>query len=291
MVMRTFRPEIFVIAFTTCSLAQLAATLNRPSGRKALLTGLVAALALLTHQIVLVFLPVAGLIVWITLTGSNRWSSLYREWTWLKWLGLGVVAGLLPFCVYVIHADLSSPASFFEQLTGGGSPASWSLSGILTKEAKRWNSFLQLPLGLPVALLYVLAPSIAFKYGNRRDRSITLLGLWSAACLACFVPLSTSRYAVLCLPWLAIALARAWHHLRTPRSGRPSWVPLTALARLGAGGYLMVMAVSIGLVVHSHWHADYNDLIDRLTRHFPQSETTRLAGAVVFWLGLHHTSY
>ncbi len=291
MVMRTFRPEIFVIALTTCSLALLVATLNRPSGRKAFLAGLVAALALLTHQIVFAFLPVAGLIVWITLTGSNRCSSLCREWTWLKWLVLGVFTGLLPFCVYIIYADLSSPASFFEQLTGEGSPVLWSLSGILTKEATRWYSFLQLPLGLPVALLYVLAPLIGFKYGNRADKSITFLCLWSVGCLACLVPLSTSRYAVLCLPWLAIALARAWHHLRSTRSGRLSWVPLTAFSWLAAGGYLLVMVVSISMVLRSHWHADYNDLIDRLARHFPQSETTQLAGPVVFWLGFHHTCY
>jgi hypothetical protein len=292
MTARTFRPEIFVMSFTICFASLLLRLLRSPSRILALLTGALLGFAVLTHQMSVPFL--VGTTLPIFLIRDRAWphARMLRRSS-LVFL-LGVVATLAPYALYVVWAQSTSPASWLDQVRGEATR--FAATGLIGKELARWANFLQLPLGTPIATLYLVALVSALRSRASGDRLIGVLVI-AQACALALIPLATGRYASILLPYLAILVAR---FIRSPEiagwlapRGLGRVLPTHGRARLvggiAAAGYFAAMLAGTGALVRAQKGAGYGELVSTMSKHIGPHET--VAGPIVFWLGLHKHDY
>jgi hypothetical protein len=304
---RTFRPEVFVLTFVVWSLFLLLRAFSKRSWASAVAAGIMAALALLSHQVsalVLLALSLAALsILWhggfsdrpaasSPDEGQERhtWTS---TWPLLVGLAIGIAMLLLPYWSYVVFAESVSPASWAQQMVGEAREVgSTDLAGLFGREGQRWGNFLQFPLGLPIGLVYLGAFLHVAGSHTWQDRFLARALILEAVLVALAVPLPTGRYLTALVPFLGLAVARFVVAVTASAPVHPRKSGTAAVKRVAVALgliYLGLNVVGIGSLIYSHWGAGYGQLMRSIEAQIGKDEI--IAGPIVFWLGLYTHKY
>jgi len=230
-----FRPEIMVMCLGFCSWVFLQRCLHRTQakGAHAVLAGLFAGLAAITHLNGLIFIAAGvGVLLW------RRQVMLV--------LVFGLVASLL-FSVSFLEILLNNQwQAYLKQMSPAvqnkhTGPLPYIL--FVINEQKR---FLHSPVEITLTLLVAAAGYILYKvrYRNTLFSELVLyLGLLVVA-LACISQGKTTKYLLLYMPYMCLVVTLAFQHLPTIRQPRlavllSGLLLLYFVANFGYTGYLI----------------------------------------------------
>jgi 4-amino-4-deoxy-L-arabinose transferase-like glycosyltransferase len=274
---RCFRPEVFEASFALAALTCASEGRLRNSAVVTTLASLFSVLALLSHQVMWLFLPVAlGIVVRPYMDSSLRGRVLgVGDLAFFKRYSFWFIAFVAPYCFYILTSGLNLPDAFLEQLNGEGDSFNWSLALVAQKELGRVVNFFALPRGL----FFLLACLVGFVLmrGDSRTVPVTRIIMVGVLVLS-VVPLATGRYLFFLVPYFSIGIAQ----LVGPRGMGYAGKALFAL-------YVCSMLAADLQIYSSYKAASYADIVAQLKEVIPEGAV--VAGPIVFALGLYAEDY
>jgi hypothetical protein len=276
---RTCREEIFLAGLLWPAWFFLLGAVDRNCAVRGFLGGLLTGLACWAHPNAVPF-SVAGGIAFGLVVGPRRMLG-----RWLGWAVVGLFVGLAPYGIYVALVQHRTNLRLMDQLAERSAAYARPLREMLAVERERWVNFLQLPVRLPLVLLYGAGLAWTALRGKAAHRLMLLLVLSSSVLLPIVVCVGHGRYLVVLVPALAAvvweALAAAAH---AAAAKRRRWLLVGTLG--------LYAAMSLGptlAVVYTQRGADYDAWIARIARSVPAG--ARVMGHSMFWMGLRDREF
>ncbi len=268
---RRCRPEMYYMALALLFLWAVISYFRRDRAGRAFLAGILAALVSLTHPngLIIIF---AISISWIV------WKEKPHLLKFTIWAFTGFIITILPYVIYVLWAVKNQQVSFLEQI--GLSPI---YSSVIGKEAVRWKSFLQLPLGIPIALVMFASWLLAWWKSIAEDKlAATIVTIYILA-----LPLISVNqipdYLVVTIPFFSILIVRLIYRLREfsclHDSKKLYYTVKIAIVLI----YLISSLPFIFLMFYKQHDADFNRVVDKVAKVVGPKE--RVYADPVFWVG------
>jgi 4-amino-4-deoxy-L-arabinose transferase-like glycosyltransferase len=277
-VSRRCRPEIHFTALSLSFLWMLMLFFESHRRRTAFFAGILAGLSVLTH-------PTAAILIF-SIACAALWFRITPIGRLILWAGLGLFLTVLPYVIYVIYAMQDPMVSFTEQMQMGLLHTS-----TLRRELVRWRSFLQWPLGAPLALVMFASWLAAWYRSSATEKaSATAIALF-----ALILPLASvnqiPRYLVGVLPFFCILILRLFQRI-TERANpilkqwyRTRILTGTAMAVI----YMATSLPAIGLMFYHLHKADWTKVADRVAS--VVGPDSRVYGHPVFWFNNNQYQY
>ncbi len=288
---RRVRPEIYYVAFGFAGLWCLLCAMGINAGNRkttgmyeangatrkrpmawALLAGVLAGLAALTHP--------TGLVLVIALGGgvliAFGWRASRRP---IAAALIGGGAAILPYVVYVLWAARDPQVNFLQQMTGHReTPVGVGWTQFMFDELYRWRHFFQWPRGAPLAGLFVSAWSVAWLRPDRSDKLFATAIVLFALAMPLTTVNNTSRYLIALTPMFAALLVRMLVRMRGLGRVRVRYAVV-----LLAIGYGLCCAGGIGMMFARLRHADATRVFDRVAA--VTGPDARVFGRMLLWFG------
>lgn len=294
---RTYRAEVFLAALVWSSWLLLLTSLDHRSLWRAFLGGVLIGLACWTH-------PNAAAYSAAALVGIAAVAGLRRLWElWIPTALVGVLIGLAPYLLYVAYVQEVTDLRLLDQVgfrTGAYARPFWESRpfwDIVTTEGLRWSNFLQLPLRMPLSILFLGALAYAALRGSKPDRFLLILIVLASPMIALINTHATGRYLVVLTPALA---ALVWRALPAKlwgtggeHAGGGAGSRRRRLRRAATLGILLVYAsmtvVPTLSIFWGHRRADYDAWMARVTKDIPPDAT--IMAHTMYWTGLHNRQF
>jgi len=279
-VSRRVRPEIYCIALAMAALWCIVHSFDTDSRRTALLAGILAALAFLSHPMgfMLDVAVAASVLIWL----RNR-----KVWRLALWGCLGFVVMILPYIVYVFWSIQDPNVSFLEQMRSG-----WGRTSIpVVGEISRWKHFLQWPKGAPLGIIMAASWFLAWYRSTYADKILaTIIGLY-VIILPIASTNTTGRYLVAVTPFFCALMIRLVWRIR---SGHIMLLQDRRKLCLAVSVSIVVIYVSIcisaiSIMFHRLRGADFDKVVARVASVVDRDD--RVFGEGIFWLGYEHYRY
>lgn len=284
---RTCREEIFLAALLWLSWWLLLDAFDRNCRKRALFGGLLTGLACWTHPNAVLF----------TIAAAVTLAVILRRVMWnpriLGWSLLGMAVGVAPYVAYVAYVQSTTSIRLMDQLAERSAAYQRPPGEMLAAERERWDNFLQLPMRLPLLMLYLWAVGLAAWRGGQAERLLLLLVLIAAVLMPVLIQGAHGRYLVVLVPALC---ALVWRSL--PGIGRVTKLWSEAVwrhtsLRWATAGVLVVYAamslVPTVAILWAHRHADYNRWMSRIARSIPPD--ARVMAHTMYWTGLRDRQF
>jgi Dolichyl-phosphate-mannose-protein mannosyltransferase len=268
---RRCRPEMYYTALALLFLWAVISYFRRDQGWKAFLTGILGALVCLTHPNGLIIIFAIG-ISWI------MWKEKPHLLKFTIWAFTGFIITILPYVIYVFWAVKNQQVSFLEQI--GLSPI---YSSVIGKEVIRWKSFLQLPLGIPIALVMFASWLLAWWKSMAEDKlAVTIVTIYILA-----LPLINVNqipdYLVVTIPFFSMLIIRLIYRLRE-FSFLDDSKKLYYTVKIGIVFiYLITSLPAVFLMLYKQHDANFNYVVDEVAKVVGPKE--RVYADPVFWVG------
>ncbi len=284
LVSRTARPEALTTLFVLLALWAMARYAAKGALPWALASGLLGAAGTMFHITLLGYLCSMGLLV--VALDVRRKAMPVRG---LLTFGLGYVAGLMPFAVWILRAPLGRKGFREEYLSRAGGGSLWAK---FMHEGHRYGDVLglgvlhghgleRLPLRLPIPLLFLVASYLLWRY--RRDWfRLELLLLLPTVLWFIDTVNKSSRYLALLAPVVALTLGAAVVAVKGRRLLHRGMVAATALVIVAQAGANVVL-------LRAARSADYSHVAEELRSVVPAGET--VYGTITFWLAFRDHPY
>ncbi|MDD5063936.1 MAG: glycosyltransferase family 39 protein [Phycisphaerae bacterium] len=274
---RCSRPEIYCTALALVFLWLMVVFFDSGSRRSAFFAGVFAGLSSLSHPngLILVFAISCVLIVW------QRGKLLLHL---IPWAIMGLAITVLPYVIYVLRAIQDPQVSFTGQMLINALHKS-----LVQAEITRWKIFLQLPEGIPLAIIMLVSWIMACYRSTAADKAI-------AAIVVIFVlilPFATvnyiGRYLFATIPFFSALIVRLIWRLTADRNLLlQNWCKLRYAISTGiAAIYLLTCLTFIGLMFYCLRGADFTRVINRVAS--VVGSKSSVYGNPIFWLG--HDQY
>src|SRR4030042_1941222 len=159
---------------------------------------------------------------------------------------------------------------------------------VLSSEISRWSSFLQWPVGIPIAIIILVSWILAWHRSSAADKMLaTVIALFIL--ILPFASVSrTSRYLVVVVPFFCALVVRlVWRVIE----GGVIWRQRNKM-RLAVGVgtavvYMLACVTYIGLMFYFLRGADFANVVNRVAS--VVGPDSRIYGNPVFWVG--HNQY
>jgi len=293
---RNYRPEIFVLATTTWFFALMLIALRKDSKQMALVGGIFMASALCSHQNAAFFFFCFCLALLLVYPQKGQLFSK------AIYVAAAAILGLLPYVIYAIWGHTHSGASFWAQFFGEGGAVSYgNLSGLLMGELRRWSSFLRLPYGYPVVLLYIVALIASFTAKSWKSRTIGTFLVLHTVFMPLIIRLATNRYLTVLLPFFSLLIAhfysqlRLWSHIPTPphkmmrKVGRKVPVFAKYFPAMLLLLYSLMMIGQDTIIAYCHRNGSYKKHINEIRKFIPEQAV--VCAPIFYWIGFSDHSF
>jgi 4-amino-4-deoxy-L-arabinose transferase-like glycosyltransferase len=268
---RHCRPEIYYTAFGLLFLWLVISYFQRSRALMAIIAGLTAALASLSHPNGLIFI-IAISICWII------WKEIPHFIKFAVWASAGFVLTILPYVFYVFWAVRHPGVSLLEQLQTD------SLGGSLVhKEIVRWSSFFQLPFGIPIAFIMFTAWLMAWWKSAIEDKFIAAVPAIYVLSLPLLSVNCIPEYLVVVIPFLSMLIVRLMYRLREftylANSRRMYYIAKYAIILI----YVSTSLTPIMILLYMQRKADFNIVVNKVAKVI--GPDARLYADPIFWVG------
>ncbi|MBN95872.1 MAG: hypothetical protein CL928_17665 [Deltaproteobacteria bacterium] len=275
---RCFRPEIFATSFSLAALTCAVEGRLRNSSALIALAALSSVLALLSHQVVWLFLPPALFLVGRPHMDSHLHGRVLGpgDRSFLKRYALWLVVLISPYLIYVVTSVLGAPtAALLDQFYGEGGSSEWSIAAMVDQVTVKFARFFLLPRGLFFLLASVAGAVLLWRTPRTRPVAHVIV---AGLVVLSVVPLTKPRYLFVLAPYLSIGIAQLVGARATGYWGKV----------LFALYVCSMLAVNVA-VYSNHRDASYADVVSQLREVIPDGVV--VAGPLVFALGLYTEDY
>ena len=284
-VSRRIRPEVYYIGLAAMALWCLTEARARGSRGLAILAGLLAGWASLSHPsgVLLAAAVVLSALLW----APGRGRTLRA----LAWTGFGFLVAVLPYVIYVVWAVQDPNVDFWAQMSGKGHVGLGEIHTRLTLEIRRWRNFFQWPRGWPLATIALVAWAAAWVRSKRQDKLVATVALLFPLLLPFFSVNPAGRYLAATVPWLAILLVRFIFRAAPRRSQRDVRRGKLRIAIVGATAlvYVTMSLGAVGLMFYRLRDADVTRVLDRIAS--VTGPDARVYGDIMLWMGRDRYNY
>jgi len=273
---RRVRPEIYYTAFGWAGCWLLVHSLGTGKRWAAILAGLSAGLAVLSHPTgaILCFSLFVSVITWqkgITVRSGGR-CVLY--------VLLGFSLTVLPYVIYVLWSVRDPGVNFLEQMQATKLQISF-----FSREMGRWRHFFQWPKGAPLATMLITAWCCTWGRLERTDNILAMAVVLFVVILPFATVNTTSRYIASITPAFCGLLFRMVFLIAGDvKRGWRQWKGKLrfALASSIAGVYVSMSLVAISLMFYHLHGADLDKVLDRIASVVEPG--SRVYGEMIFWM-------
>lgn len=274
---RRCRPEMYYTALALLFLWLLVSYFRRDRILTAFLAGLTAALASLTH-------PNGLLMVAAVSIGWIVWKEKPHLLKFVLWALAGFVLTILPYVIYAFWASRQPNVSFLKQMQVDY-PSVYS--SIIAKEIVRWRSLLQLPLGIPVALVMIVGWLSAWWKAAAEDKfTATVIAVYSLM-LPFFSVNALPIYLVAVIPFFSILIVRFIYRLCDfayfGNSGKFYYVVRIVVILV----FVIPSLSAVTLVLYKQRGTNFNIIINEVSKIV--GPKAKVHADPVFWVG--HDKY
>jgi hypothetical protein len=274
---RRCRPEMYCIALGLVFLWLVISYFHRDRVLIAFLAGLAAALASLTH-------PNGLLIVAAVSIGWIVWKEKPHLLKFVIWALAGFILVFLPYVIYVLWAVKTPNVSFVEQIQ-----MNYPHGSVIAKEILRWRGFLQLPFGIPVALVMFISWLAAWWKSTAQDKFVaTIAAVYPLSLILCSFN-TLADYLVVVVPFSSILIVRFFYRLHEfyflGGSRRMCYAVRLAVVLI----YVLSSLPLIGLVLYCQRNADFNRVVDEVAK--VVGPKAKVHADPIFWVGHDRYTY
>jgi hypothetical protein len=194
------------------------------------------------------------------------------------WVLAGFVLTILPYAIYIFYASRNSNVSFLEQIH-----IAPSYTSVMGREILRWRSFLQLPFGIPVALIMFAGWLTAWWKATAEDKFIaTITAVYPLSLIFCGTN-ALPDYLVAIIPCISILVVRFIYRLHEVDFFKGSR-RIHYLVRL----VVILIYITSSLpptlfILYQQHNDDFNKVIDEIAN--VVGPKARVYGDPVFWVG------
>jgi hypothetical protein len=272
---RRCRPEIYCIVLALLFLWLVISYFHRDQALIAFLAGMTAALALLAH-------PNGLLIIFAISIGWIVWKEKPHLFKFVIWALPGFILTISLYVIYVLWASRQPNVSFLKQMQ-----VDLWYSSVIVREITRWKKALQLPLGVPVALVMFASWLAAWWKSTAEDKfTATTVTIYPLSLLLFSVnPLPD--YVVVVVPFFSILVIRFVYRLHEFDflNGSKRMYYITKLIVILI--YIISSLPPILLMMYKQHDADFNLVVDEVAK--VVGPKARVHADPVFWVG--HDKY
>ncbi|MBN1787142.1 MAG: glycosyltransferase family 39 protein [Sedimentisphaerales bacterium] len=276
---RRCRPEIYCTAFGLFFLWLVILYFRKDRPLYAFLAGMMVALALLSH--------INGLIITAAISISWLiWKEKPHLLKFVFWALPAFILTILPYVIYTFWADRYPDVSFLEQMRIN-SPHASALVG-LKGEITRWRIFLQLPLGIPFALVMFGSLVTAWWRSASEDKFAATVVIIYILVLPFFTVNVIADYLLAAVPFFCVLIVRFICRLSEfsflSRSKRIHYIIRLCVILIYVATSLSPIAI---MFYRLSGKGDFNHVIKEVTKVIePGSKVDAIS---VFWIG--HKKY
>jgi hypothetical protein len=268
-VSRRIRSEIYYIAFSMATLWSIVCYLDSKSRRTAVLAGILAGLAGLSHPtgFILDFAIACAVLIWL---------RTEKIWRLISWACLGFVLAILPYIIYVLWAIQDPSVSFFEQLQNDGGRRITLFAG----EIRRWKDFFRWPKGIPLAIIMFASWLLAWYRSTSFDKTLaTIIGLFSL--ILTFTSINgAARYLAALTPFLCALIVRMVSRIMACNGHYKLRFAVSAGIVFV---YLSMCITAISLMFYRLHGADFDRVLDRIAS--VVGREGHVYGEKLLWMG------
>ena len=273
---RRARPEIYYTALALVFLWLVVVYFDSGSRRIAFFAGVIAGLSALTH-------PNGLIIVFSISVAAILWCRSRSIWRLILWACVGFLLAVLPYIFYVFRATQNPEVDFAGQMQMGMLHGS-----VLSSEISRWSSFLQWPVGIPLAIIILVSWILAWHRSSAADKMLaTVIALFIL--ILPFASVSrTSRYLVVVVPFFCALVVRlVWRVIEGGVIWRQRNKMRLAVGVGTAAVFMLACVTYIRLMFYFLRGADFANVVNRVAS--VVGPDSRIYGNPVFWVG--HNQY
>jgi hypothetical protein len=272
---RRCRPEMYYTAIALLFLCVVISFIRREHAMKALLAGILAGLAALTHPngIIILFAIIASWLMW------ERKRNLIK---FIIYSFIGFVITILPYLLYLHSSLKDSGVSLSEQLN-----LSPIYSSVLSMEMVRWKSFFQFPLGVPIAILIFVSWCAAWWKSSTKDKFLASVVAIYVLALPIVSQNCIPDYCVVIIPFMVMLIFRLLSRLEEFNFLVNSKKLLIASKVAVVFVYVVTSVPAIFLMLYVQRGADFNCVVNEVSK--VVDSKGKVFGDPVFWVG--HDKY
>ena len=273
---RRVRPEIYYTAFGWAGCWLLVHSLRTGKRWAAIMAGLSAGLAVLSHPTgaILCFSLFVSVIVWqkgLTVGSAGR-CVFYGA--------IGLAIAISPYVIYVLLSVRDSGVSFLEQMQ-----TTKLQSSFFSTEIGRWRHFFQWPKGAPLATMLIVAWCCTLYRLKRSDNILAMAIMLFVFILPFATVNTTSRYIASMSPAFCGLLFRMVFLIAGDvKQNWSQWRGKLrfALASALAGVYFSMSFGAISLMFYHLHDANLDRVLDRVASVVKPG--SRVYGEMIFWM-------
>lgn len=275
---RRCRPEMCYTTLALLFLWVLISYFRRDRVLSALLAGIIAGLAFLTHPNSLIIIVAIG-IGWI------MWKEKPHLFKFAMWALSGFILMILPYVIYVLWASSQPGVSFLKQML-----VNLLYSSVIIKEIVRWRSFFPPPFGIPMASIMFVSWLAAWWKSTAQDKFTATVAAVYPLGLILFSVNNLADYLVPAIPFFSILIVRFVCRLREfnllSGSKKACYIAKLFVILIYATSSLPLV---IFMLYQQHGDADFNRVVDEVAK--VVGPKARVHAIPVFWVGHHRYIY
>jgi 4-amino-4-deoxy-L-arabinose transferase-like glycosyltransferase len=272
---RRVRPEIYFLALGMTALWLLLIALEDKSRVKALLAGLFAGLAALTH-------PTGLVLVGVIFISAAIWFRSKGFWKIAVFAAGGFAFAILPYVLYILWAVQDPQVNFFEQMRGGKTVVK-TAAVAMQSEVRRWQSLFQWPKGIPLAAIMLGGWAAAWYRSTKADKFAASVILFFAMAMPFSTVNTTGRYLIALSPFMVLLLVRLVMRIVSRVGQRNNKKLGIAAGALIVVVYVVISFAAIGILLVRLGGADFDRVIDKVAA--VTGPEAKVYGEFILWMG------